>query len=114
MKVATVFLALASFWAMGWLAACGSTVHAGCTSNADCSSLCVVNNGGGDFPGGLCTEKCTRANDCPGGSTCIEKVGGICAKKCSSIEECQAFGNGYICKNKDDLQGVPKLVCLGD
>ena len=100
------------------LTGCGSSVGPTspvvggvCGSHDHCAvgSYCEL---GGDFPGGMCTMHCDRANGCPAGAFCIEKKGGICLPACQLHTECRA---GYKCDDKDLIDKTGKVfVCVKD
>jgi hypothetical protein len=99
--------ALALCLALTPLAACGSNhddgyagagvVGAACSHNSDCAERCV---GGKDYPGGMCTVSCSRDDQCPAGTMCIDDSGGICAVGCAGNPDCDGFGPGWSCKNR--------------
>ena len=62
-----------------------------------------------DFPGGTCAVACTKHEDCPDGSRCIEKEGGFCLLSCTLPGDCRG---GYTCKGvKNEFGGGESLVC---
>jgi hypothetical protein len=48
------------------------------------------------FPGGYCTRRCNRPEQCPSGSYCVQVHGGICMQKCRSHTQCRS-AEGYSC-----------------
>lgn len=105
---------------VGMAAACGphvgsagTDVGASCTSNANCSSICLTGND--HYPGGMCTIVCTSDVQCPKGSVCVDGGNnntGICAVSCTQPADCASFGRGFTCDNVDHV-GIAgqALVC---
>lgn len=84
----------------------GGLVGGPCAANADCEYRCEL---GGDFPQGTCVKPCNTDDDCPGGSSCINKEGGICLLACEVPADCRG---GYNCEGKENRgTGGDSLVC---
>lgn len=100
------------------LAGCGTDDTAGglgdrCSGAAECASgNCNLT---GDFPGGLCTQACTKASDCPAGFACISNSGGICMETCASNADCSRSTAGWVCReqSREESSGTKALVCSG-
>jgi hypothetical protein len=98
------------------LASCGSSVGiegeyvgGACAADAECDadSRCLTKD---DFPGGTCSVVCTKHEDCPDDTRCIEKEGGICLLTCELPGDCRG---GYTCKGvKNQFGGGESLVCI--
>ncbi|HEX8954480.1 MAG TPA: hypothetical protein VF945_21645 [Polyangia bacterium] len=89
--------------------AAGTDVGAACTSNAQCASVCLQNNG--NWPGGMCTILCNSDVQCPKGSVCVSSNGGVCAVSCTQPADCAGFGRGFTCDAADHVTGGQALVC---
>jgi hypothetical protein len=91
----------------------GSDVGAPCTSNAQCSSTCLMGND--HYPGGMCTMVCTSDVQCPKGSVCTgggNQQSGFCAVSCATPADCAAFGRAFTCDATNHLGvGGDTLVC---
>ena len=87
----------------------GDLVGGPCQSSADCSpqSRCLIDD---DFPGGACAVNCSRHEDCPDGSRCVDEEGGVCLMTCVLPGDCRG---GYTCKGKEnETGGGESLVCI--
>lgn len=93
--------------------ASGHSVGARCAVDKDCAKRCLTT---ASFPGGYCTETCTTASDCPGGSACImgADATGLCVATCHVANDCDGFGAGYLCSRRPRQEGGEGvLVCIG-
>ena len=90
----------------------GKAVGGRCTADDDCSRRCLT---GGQFPEGYCSQTCTTAKDCPGGSACVAVDGtGVCIAPCHVANDCNGFGPGYSCSREARQEGGEGvLVCIG-
>ncbi len=79
------------------LTACDEAAPLGspCASEAACASgLCITS---GDFPGGVCTERCGDEGPCPTGFACVSNASGICLETCATDADCARASEGYRC-----------------
>jgi Cys-rich repeat protein len=84
-------------------------VGAACASDGDCAQRCLIDDR--HFPGGMCTQACTRNADCPGGSVCLAEEGGRCVVACAADADCATFGRGFTCNGEQQVDGGEALVC---
>ncbi|HEY5938566.1 MAG TPA: hypothetical protein VIU61_28135 [Kofleriaceae bacterium] len=94
---------------------CGSdgpddVVGASCRDDRDCVDLC---EGGGDFPGGFCTLRCSDDVDCTSDTICADTHGGVCLFTCAQDSNCDFLGRDYGCRDKVDFYGNIVGVCMG-
>jgi hypothetical protein len=73
----------------------GALVGGSCEVSIDCTPDSVCRTGGA-FPGGYCALSCGSDEDCPDGSTCVDREGGICLVDCATDADCRAE-EGYAC-----------------
>ncbi len=101
------------------LVACGgddpptTNIGARCADAVACTTgRCEVS---GSFPGGLCTQTCSKSSECPAGFVCISNQGGICMQTCSKESDCASYGSAWTCGEESEQgssSGKP-LVCAG-
>lgn len=112
--------ALVSVGALVAAVACGSSedpastnLGARCSAASQCGSgTCITS---GDFPGGLCTKRCSAQADCPDGWACATDSSGICLQKCSAPSDCASYGAEWSCR-EESLQGSSAgkaMLCSG-
>ena len=109
---ALLALALAVFSGVS----CGDDVYgpynlvgSACRTALDCAPGAEC-RGGGDFPDGTCTLRCSSHVQCPRYSACVDTAGGLCLVSCSSDSFCR---EKYKCKDKQNQDGIgSSLVCI--
>ena len=78
------------------------TVGTGCTSNDDCTDICLDY-----FANGFCTMRCMSSSECPAETICVDTedpVGGVCLYTCTSTAECNdRLGSGYVCDTESEM-----------
>ena len=67
-----------------------------CTSDKDCDGVCAT---GGNYPDGMCTQRCAVDLDCPSGSACVSDMGGVCLFRCSIPGDCTFMGPQWTCED---------------
>ena len=78
-----------------------------CESDSDCIEECAQ---GGSFPGGTCTVPCSDDDDCPDGTSCIDRMGGVCLLDCGGDGDCRG---GYECSAESRKgHGGEAQVCI--
>ena len=91
---------------VGWE---GTLVGGPCEGDEDCDGECAR---GDDFPDGTCTVFCDGDEDCPAGTSCIDREDGICLLACELPDDCP---RGYGCEGVENRgHGGDSLVCIGD
>jgi hypothetical protein len=73
-----------------------------------CVELCARDD---EFPGGMCSIRCSNDLDCPDGTACVDKDGGVCAIECDSHADCDGFGLPWACVEVDRRGDGNVFVC---
>ncbi len=85
-----------------------------CTASSECDDRCLSPSG--DYPDGFCTVACNTSQECPSGSTCVDREGGVCLFDCQFDAGCDFLGATWICKDtrtRED-ERIRVNVCRGD
>ncbi len=92
-----------------------------CTGEDSCTVRCLAP--GDDYPGGMCTDVCTRDGECPSDGRCVERLGGVCLFSCRDDGDCdflgEVGGRRWTCQEQaaagvaDGGVGAGVTVCLG-
>src|SRR5262245_17547437 len=94
---------------LGFISACGHDsgeidrlVGEACRDDGDCEHRCYTDSG--RFPGGFCSLPCSRDEDCPLDTYCIDVSGGVCMFYCPEFD-CLRLGQSWECKSVDRVGG---------
>lgn len=87
----------------------GGLVGGPCQDSVDCEFRCER---GEEYPDGTCIVPCNTDDDCPVGSSCINREDGVCLLSCELPEDCRP---GYDCEGQENRgHGGDSLVCIGN
>jgi hypothetical protein len=84
-----------------------------CEERDQCEDRCLV---GGRFPDGFCSLSCNSDDECPDGSSCVDREGGVCLFSCEDITDCIVLGEDWRCRMQPERgagEADEVMVCLG-
>lgn len=88
------------------------TLGARCERTNDCDERCLLPSR--NTPGGFCSLSCSKNDDCPGDSVCVDRDGGICLVQCKLDANCDFLGTGWYCEELDGKDVMKVTACYGE
>lgn len=90
------------------------TVGARCETSRDCNDRCLPPSN--NYPDGFCTLDCSRSNECPSDTECVDRENGVCLILCGDDRDCELLGPRWGCREEGlrEDSNIKVRVCRGD